>query len=170
MGCLLNFTSAVFKLVIAIKFMSHVHLLTSALKRSLAQRTKNLHQHIHLYPWQQWVSNYERACSLVVTRAPVAPQVLGPTPRGANFSGFNGICAFSGRRRSRRRRGACGDFVNLEDLPVVFEDAPRGRVCVCVFIGMCVRALWVSPMYCVIRKKQWVPNWSGNSENGYLTH
>jgi hypothetical protein len=35
----------------------------------------------------------------------------------------------------------------------VFEDAPRGRVCVRVFIGMSERALWVSPMYCVIRKK-----------------
>jgi hypothetical protein len=27
----------------------------------------------------------ERACSLVVTRAPVAPQVLGSTPRGSEF-------------------------------------------------------------------------------------
>jgi hypothetical protein len=35
----------------------------------------------------------------------------------------------------------------------VFEDTPRGKVCVCVFIGMSVCALWVSPMYCVIRKK-----------------
>jgi hypothetical protein len=35
---------------------------------------------------------------------------------GENFSGFNGIFAFSGRRHSRRQRGACGDFVNLEDL------------------------------------------------------
>jgi hypothetical protein len=41
----------------------------------------------------------------------------------------------------------------------VFEDAPRSRVCVRVFIGMSVRVLWVSPMYCVIRKKsrQWWP-------------
>jgi hypothetical protein len=36
---------------------------------------------------------------------------------GANFSEFNDVCAFSGRRRFRRQRGACGDFVNLEDLP-----------------------------------------------------
>jgi hypothetical protein len=35
----------------------------------------------------------------------------------------------------------------------VFEDAPRGRVCVRVFIGMSVCALRVSLMYCVIRKK-----------------
>jgi hypothetical protein len=34
----------------------------------------------------------------------------------------------------------------------VFEDAPRGRVCVRVFIGMSVRALWVSPLYCVTNK------------------
>jgi hypothetical protein len=27
----------------------------------------------------------ERACSLVVTRAPVAPQALGSTPRGSEF-------------------------------------------------------------------------------------
>jgi hypothetical protein len=27
----------------------------------------------------------ERVCSLVVTRAPVAPQVLGSTPRGIEF-------------------------------------------------------------------------------------
>ena len=26
-------------------------------------------------------------------------------------------CALSGRQRSRRQRGVCGDFVNLEDLP-----------------------------------------------------
>jgi hypothetical protein len=38
----------------------------------------------------------------------------------------------------------------------VFEDAPRGRVCVRVFIGMSVRALWVSPMYCVIRKQRYM--------------
>jgi hypothetical protein len=38
-------------------------------------------------------------------------------PVGMNFSGFNGVCAFSGRRRSRRQRGAYGDFVSLEDLP-----------------------------------------------------
>jgi hypothetical protein len=29
----------------------------------------------------------------------------------------NDVCAFSGKRRSRRQRGACGDFVNLVDLP-----------------------------------------------------
>ena len=35
---------------------------------------------------------------------------------GANILRFNGVCEFSGRRRSRRQRGACGDFVNIEDL------------------------------------------------------
>jgi hypothetical protein len=35
--------------------------------------------------------------------------------------------SFSGRRRSRRQRGACGDFVNY-------------RVCVCAFIGVSVCA------------------------------
>jgi hypothetical protein len=28
-----------------------------------------------------------------------------------------GLCDFSYRRRSRRQRGASGDYVNLEDLP-----------------------------------------------------
>jgi hypothetical protein len=36
----------------------------------------------------------------------------------------------------------------------VFEDVPRGRVYVHIFIGMSVRALWVSPVDCVIRKKE----------------
>jgi hypothetical protein len=63
-----------------------------------------------------------------------------------------GVCAFSGR--SCRRRGVCGDFVNLWGfVGTIFEDAPRGRVRVRVFIGMSVRALWVSMMYYVIRKK-----------------
>jgi hypothetical protein len=57
---------------------------------------------------------------------------------GANFSGFNtvipvdsevsvfnGVCAFSGRRRSRRQRDVCA--VSLEDLPFVLsvvDDVP----------------------------------------------
>ena len=45
------------------------------------------------------------------------------------FLGFNGVCAFSGRRRSRRQRSTCDDFVNLEDLPAQsLEGAYRGRV------------------------------------------
>jgi hypothetical protein len=75
----------------------------------------------------------ERTCSLVVTRASVAPQVLGSTPHGSDFSGFNGVCAFSGRRRSRRRRGACGDFVNLEDLPVQSSKMLLGVGFACVY-------------------------------------
>jgi hypothetical protein len=31
---------------------------------------------------------------------------------------INDVCAFSGKRRSRRQRGTSGEFVNLEDLPV----------------------------------------------------
>jgi hypothetical protein len=59
----------------------------------------------------------EQACNLLVIRAPVATQVLVRLPVRANFSGFNNVCAFSGRRRSRRQRDACGDFINLENLP-----------------------------------------------------
>jgi hypothetical protein len=71
---------------------------------------------------------------------------------GANFSRFNGVCAFSGRRHYRRQRVACGDFVNLEDLPAQSSKMLLGgRVCVRVFIEMSVRALLVFPMYCVIQ-------------------
>jgi hypothetical protein len=38
---------------------------------------------------------------------------------------------------------ACGDSVNLEDASTNFEDAPRGRVCVRVFVGMSVRVLYL---------------------------
>jgi hypothetical protein len=73
---------------------------------------------------------------------------------GVNFSGFNSVCAFSGRRRSRRHRGACGDFVNLEDSPAQFLKMLLGVGFACVFIGMSVGALSVSPMYYVNRKKK----------------
>jgi hypothetical protein len=46
----------------------------------------------------------EKVCSLVVTKVLVAPQVLGLTPCWCEFPGFNCICAFGGRRRSRRAR------------------------------------------------------------------
>ena len=59
---------------------------------------------------------------------------------GANFLGFNGVCAFSGMRRFRRQQSACGDFVNLENLPAQsLGGAHRGSVA-CVFIVMSVRA------------------------------
>jgi hypothetical protein len=96
----------------------------------------------------------EKACSLVVTRAPVAPQVLSSTPRENEFSGFNGVCGFSGGRRSRRQRGVCGDFVDIEDLPAQSSKMFVGVGFTCVFIGMSVCALRVSPMYCAIRKKK----------------
>jgi hypothetical protein len=69
----------------------------------------------------------------MVTRAPVAPQVLGSTLCGSEFSGFNGVCAFSGRRRSRRQRDACGDFVNLEDLPAQSSKMLLGVWFACVY-------------------------------------
>ena len=50
-----------------------------------------------------------------------------------NFLKFNGVGAFSGRRRFCRQRSACGDFVNLEDLPAQsLRSAYRGRVA-CVY-------------------------------------
>jgi hypothetical protein len=97
---------------------------------------------------------YAYYLALVVTRAPAASYLKSwvRLPAEANFSGFKGVCAFKGRWRSHRQRSVCGDFVNLEDLHSVFKDAPRNRICTCVFIGMNVHALWVSQMYCVLRK------------------
>ena len=60
----------------------------------------------------------ERSCSLMLQE----PQYhLGSRVRllvRANILEFNSVGAFSGRRHSRRQRGACGDFGNLEDLSV----------------------------------------------------
>jgi len=49
--------------------------------------------------------------------------------------------ALSGRRRARRQRGACGDFVNFKICRLSPSKGDhRGRVCVRVFIGVSVRA------------------------------
>jgi hypothetical protein len=65
-------------------------------------------------------------------------------------------CAFSGRRRSRRLRGAYGNFVkSQDDMPAQsFEGAHRGRVCVCAFIGVSVCAYIYERLrlYCVKKK------------------
>jgi hypothetical protein len=89
----------------------------------------------------------------VVTRAPVAPQVLGSTPRGANFSGFNGVCAFSG---FRRQRGACGDFVNLEDLLAQSSKMLLGVefACVCIHRDECACVVSVSDVLCNSQKNE----------------
>ena len=91
----------------------------------------------------------------MVTRASVAHKVLGSTPVGANFPGFNGV-VFS----------VVGDVSIDSETPVVtlsispgfagpvFEDAHRGRVCVRVFIGVSVHALRVSALCCEILKKK----------------
>ena len=59
---------------------------------------------------------------------------------GANFLGFNGICVFSDRRRSRRQRSVCGDFINLEELPigVGLRAYIHRDECACVFVSVCV--------------------------------
>ncbi len=81
----------------------------------------------------------ERACNLLVTRASVVPEIL---PMEANFLRFNGIVLL-----------VVGDVLVDSETPMVtlsispgftgpvFEDAHRGRVCMCVFIGVSVRAL-----------------------------
>ena len=75
------------------------------------------------------------ACSLVVTRASVALEVLSSTSHGSEYS-------WSGRRRSRRQRGACGDFVNFEDLPAQSSKMLIGvGLRTCVHRGVSVRAL-----------------------------
>ena len=58
----------------------------------------------------------ERACSLIVARASVAPDVLDSTPHESEYL-------------------VVGDVS-------VFKDAHRGRVCVCVHRGVSVRALF----------------------------
>jgi hypothetical protein len=62
----------------------------------------------------------------------------------APFSGFSRIyrCyALSGKRRSCRRRGAIGDFRNLQICRCsVFRRCSWGRVCVRVLIGVSVHA------------------------------
>ena len=69
----------------------------------------------------------------MVTKASVALDVLSLILRESEFLEFNGVCAFSGRRRSCRQWSACGDFINLEDLPAQsLGGAHRGRVA-CVY-------------------------------------
>ena len=58
----------------------------------------------------------ERACSLIVARASVAPEVLSSTPHGSEYS-------------------VVGDVS-------VFKDAHRGRVSACIHKGVSVRALF----------------------------
>jgi hypothetical protein len=107
--------------------MNWKHVLSTPLSPSLFCNPKSIIiclpksvQHVHLISFELLLyvrSSPRLSCSLVVTRAPVAPQVLGSIPRGSEFPGFNSVCAFSGRRRFCRQRDACGDFVNLKDLP-----------------------------------------------------
>jgi len=69
----------------------------------------------------------ERTYSLVVTKASVAPEVLGSTLHENEYSLILRRCAFSGTQRSHRGRGFAGS---------AFENARRSKVCVRVFIGM----------------------------------
>ena len=60
--------------------------------------------------------------------------------------------ALSGKRRSRRQRGANGDFGNLQICRSSFGGAHRGRVCVRVFIEVSVRA-YCERLCCTVLKK-----------------
>jgi hypothetical protein len=80
------------------------------------------------------------ACSPMVGRSggtlPTRVQILVLAPSWIYSGIFRGY-ALSGKRRSRRRRGASGDFENLQICRAQsFGGAHRGRVCVCVFIGV----------------------------------
>ena len=56
-----------------------------------------------------------------------------------------------------KARRMCGDFrQSWKFASSVFEDAHKGRVCVHVFIGMSMSALWVSELYYIIKKYQLV--------------
>jgi hypothetical protein len=69
------------------------------LRSELVSLIKNWNSPIHMI---KYINTRERACSLVVTRVPVAPQSWVWLPVGANLSRFNDVCAFSGSRRSCR--------------------------------------------------------------------
>ena len=56
------------------------------------------------------------ASSLIVIRVSIAPEVPGSTLHRSEYFKIQRCCALSGRRRSRRQRGVCSDFVNLEHL------------------------------------------------------
>jgi hypothetical protein len=58
-----------------------------------------------------------------------------PSKKGAIF--------FNGRRRSRRQRGACGDFVKIKTRRIKFMNqflgsTHRGRVCMRAFVNVCI--------------------------------
>ena len=88
---------------------------------------------------------------------------------GANFLGFNGVCAFNGSRRSRRQRSVCGDFVNLEDLPAQFLRLSFSEVligvglracihrdeCACVFVSVCVCTVFLKKKPYYILQGSW---------------
>jgi hypothetical protein len=84
------------------------------------------------------------ACSPMVGRSSGTLPTRAQIPVLAPFTGFSKIYrryALSGKRRSHRRRGTNGDFGNLQICHAQsFEGAHRSRVCVCVFIGVSVRA------------------------------
>jgi hypothetical protein len=74
---------------------------------------------------------------------------------GANFSGFNGVCAFSGRRSSRRQRGACGDFINLKDLSAQSSKMLLGvGLRACIHRDECVCVVSAFNVLCNWQKKK----------------
>jgi hypothetical protein len=81
---------------------------------------------------------------------------------GANFSEFNGACAFRGRRRFRRQRGVCGDFVNLEDLPTRSSKMLLGvGFRACIHRDECTYVVSVSDVLCKSQKrKKELPNFT----------
>jgi hypothetical protein len=90
----------------------------------------------------------------VDTRAPVAPQVLGWTPRGSEFLRI--LTAFvlsvvGDVPVGGSEAPVCGGFVNLEDLPARSPKMLLGvGVCVRVFIGI----VNVSVVLCNSQKKK----------------
>jgi hypothetical protein len=90
----------------------------------------------------------------VDTRAPVAPQVLGWTPRGSEFLRI--LTAFvlsvvGDVPVGSSEAPVCGGFVNLEDLPARSPKMLLGvGVCVRVFIGI----VNVSVVLCNSQKKK----------------
>ena len=79
-------------------------------------------------------------------RAKMVRKVVVPLTHQSSNSNFDtavshlGGILFSGRRRSRRQRDVCGDFVNLNTRPLAqsFGGAHTSRVFVRAFIGVTV--------------------------------
>ena len=96
------------------------------------------------WQWAKWPDR------LVVTEASVAPQICARLYARANIDltiYFQWYMIFPS---TARRLWWLHQSQNFDGL--VFEDSHRSKVCVCAFVELSVHLLWVSKLYCVIKK------------------